>query len=274
MRSLLPVLLAGLVAGLVSWFIVRAERPGPFEAPAGGVALAPAEAPRDDGGLAELLARLERLEEERLVAPQQRQPASPNPAGDPADPSQLAELLARIERLEATVYGGGWRAAAPIDEARELQRARIEALAAAEQDVEARKLKMAEVILDPNATEEEKLSAHRQLRRVEDAYTPGMIDALVNLGQTAQDPDVRASTWTQFDGSTIAPEVLPHLMNAARGDSAYQARREAAETLGNYTEDPGVIALLEDLAQNDPHQEVRERARRTLGEANGSLPSR
>lgn len=121
------------------------------------------------------------------------------------------------------------------------------------------------VILDPASTAEEVVAAHKSIRRIDGAYTPQMIDTLVWFANSDSDDDLRARTWTMFDGRSHLPELVPHLERAARHDEAFQVRREAAETLGNYIDDPAVVTLLKDLARNDPHPEVRDRARRTLG---------
>ena len=118
-------------------------------------------------------------------------------------------------------------------------------------------------ILDPAATVAEVLAAHESLRGVEDAYTPDVVAVLMELGDTHADPEVRGDVWRLFDGRTHLPELVPSLLRAL-GDADFRVRREAAETLGNYADDPVVLAALRRIAESDPSPEVRERALRTL----------
>jgi hypothetical protein len=122
------------------------------------------------------------------------------------------------------------------------------------------------VLLDPFASEAEKVAAHKALRRVEDAYEPGAVQELLIMAQVSSDPDVRADVWTHFDGTTEVPQIVPALVSAIHGESNDAVRVEAVETLGNYLDDPQNRVLLEHLAKNDSAQAVRDRALRTLKE--------
>lgn len=125
---------------------------------------------------------------------------------------------------------------------------------------------MNNVLLDPFASEAEKVAAHKALRRVEDAYAPGSVQELLVMAQVSSDPDVRADVWTHFDGTTDVPQIVPALVSAIHGESNDAVRVEAVETLGNYLDDPQNRMLLKDLAKNDSAQAVRDRALRTLKE--------
>lgn len=247
MRLFVVSVVAGVVGGVVGAWVVVGGR-GPVGA-VGGV---------DPEAAERVAARIDALEAEVASLREElgRGAASLAAVEGPAA-RDVAGLEARIEELEA-------RNRLEVDSAS----ARADGGRTPEAGIEAPRLDPArsafEVILDSSATDAQKLAAHRSLRRVEDAYSPALIDALVDLGRTSPDPDIRASTWTMFDGASHLPELVPSLMDAAMHDMSPAARREAAETLGNYVDDPAVRQLLEQLARDDPSKEVRDRAKRTL----------
>ena len=120
------------------------------------------------------------------------------------------------------------------------------------------------VLLNPNATTPELLAAHATLRSVPGAYTPEMVARLVDLGAHATEARERADVWRQFDGATRLPALVDPLLSALRFDEHHDPREEAAETLAEYLDVPGVREALRFAGDNDPHEEVRRQARGSL----------
>ena len=101
-----------------------------------------------------------------------------------------------------------------------------------------------------------------------------MVADLVQIGLTAIDPEHRADVWRNFDGASHLPALVPHLRDALSNDRDPRARDEAAETLGNYLDDPEVLAALKWSAENDESPRVRQKALRTLNAWNLLLSER
>ena len=128
-----------------------------------------------------------------------------------------------------------------------------------------------QILTSPASSIAEKMTAHKALRGVPDAYTGEMIADLVYIGTYNSDPKIRASVWTNFDGKTLSLELVPHLQNALIYDSDPGVRSEAAETLGNYAFEEGVLDLLRSALSTDQSLEVRRKLKRTLAEWEGQL---
>lgn len=123
-------------------------------------------------------------------------------------------------------------------------------------------------VLDPKATDKDKVKAHEALRYVPDAYTPAMVQELVRIGNSHPDADTRADVWRFFDGRSHIPTLVPHLLQALVQDASEKVRDEASETLGNYLKDPTVLLALRYAAENDASMRVRRKAIRTLRQNN------
>jgi hypothetical protein len=108
------------------------------------------------------------------------------------------------------------------------------------------------------------LRAHEALRGVQDAYSPAMVAALLQIATTNADGQVRADVWRFFDGRSKLPALVAPLVRALQTDSDARAREEAADTLGSYLDDPIVEPALRHAAESDSSDRVREKAQRTL----------
>ena len=231
--------------------------PAPASTPAKSIG------PRLDALEARLALLEAELEESRLAAPV---PSSDRVAVQAAEESTTegsaagADLARRIALLERRLAGVE-RDAEPPSPAEQLAQ-ELERERAREQSI----LDAKRALADASASRDEKLAAHEALRRVPDAYTPGMVADLVHLGANDADPSARADVWRNFDGASHLPELVPHLLRALEGDPDAGPRNEAAETLGNYADDPAVMAALRHAAEHDPSPEVRAKAKRTLAE--------
>ncbi|MEM9801873.1 MAG: HEAT repeat domain-containing protein [Planctomycetota bacterium] len=165
----------------------------------------------------------------------------------------------RIERLEATVASLVAEAQPKAPDTEEMLRRIASRNADNEfvQDSEA-------TILDPAASVEEKMNAWRMLRDSR-SVSDVVIDEMIRIGTTSADPNVRADVWRQADGKYRSTALVTPLLSALASDTSYRVRSEAAETLANYLDEPGVIAALELAASSDSSDEVRSEARDSLG---------
>lgn len=118
-------------------------------------------------------------------------------------------------------------------------------------------------VLDPAASDAEKLDAWRALRDA-DSWGDDVVDEMVRVAQASTDADVRADIWRQADGKDRNARLVGPMIQALRSDPEAKVREEAAETLANYLTEPGVIPALEDAAQNDAKSDVRGQAQRSL----------
>lgn len=118
-------------------------------------------------------------------------------------------------------------------------------------------------LVDESSELDEILQAHADLRKAPDAYTPEMIEILRDIGETHEDPSVRADVWRNFDGTTEVPELVPALLEAM-DDAAEGPRSEAVETLGRYADDLDVLEAIRRAAEHDASEAVRAKAARTL----------
>ena len=119
-------------------------------------------------------------------------------------------------------------------------------------------------ILDPASDEAAKLKAWARLRW-ESEWGDAVLQEMIRVGETSQDEDVRADVWRQADGESRNTLLVGPLIRALQSDPAEKAREEAAETLANYLDEPGVKSALEDAAHNDSDKDVREQASESLG---------
>ena len=99
-----------------------------------------------------------------------------------------------------------------------------------------------------------------------DAYTDEMVHELIRIGESESEASLRADVWRNFDGATNIPDLIKPLLHAVNYDGSDRVRAEAAETLGNYVNDPVVLETLRRIAENDPSVEVRRKALRELSE--------
>lgn len=232
-----------------------------------------AQAPLDVQALEQRLAELERRLDELgpvLVAAEVPSEAAPPSAQrtdltvDSAEQSALDGRIAALERLLAQFESP--ERDSPREKARREQAERLEREEA---------IRTAQSILaNPASPVAEMLVAHETLRRVADAYTPTMVQALVQIGTSDPDSDTRARVWCNFDGSSHLPELVPHLLRALSTDPEPRVRDEASETLGNYLDDPDVLAAVKYAAEFDVSARVRQKAVRTLQESGALVTER
>lgn len=234
---------------------------------------APPREARASGGaqldaLEERVVRLEeQLEQLEQLAEDAGGEVRVSPRTDAKTSASLREVQARLDELEAKLRKPGQRpvAKAPVASAKE-PAPRVLGRVSFVPFSESRgaKAEAKRVILDPAADVVAKIQAHKSLRRVEGAYTPQMIQALIRIGQTHAVAERRANVWTFFDGSTRSDMLIAPLLYALRHDASDLVRAEAAETLGDYTESPAVREALKWHAANDNSKSVRDKARRSV----------
>jgi hypothetical protein len=228
---------------------------------------APGEPPSEEIG--PLASRVGVLEEElsRLRARLEADAMTPAPAparvaaGESDDPraKEAAERLARLElavdglRAAASAHGG----TPPTPPARP----RDGALGAADAK------RMAEMVRDPAATEEQKLAVLGSLRgrRLEDGTDArlSILDDMIQLARTSTQGEARADVWRQLSHVTDARLKQP-LLDALAFDAHPKAREEAAETLADFLPDARVEAALRAAAQDDADARVRRQAVESL----------
>lgn len=117
---------------------------------------------------------------------------------------------------------------------------------------------------NPSATEQERLRALRELRRMGKGAREVVLSEMILLGQTSPSAATRADVWRQLSGVTD-PRLLPPLLTALAHDPDDKTREEAAETLGDFRNRPEARQALEHAARNDASEDVREQARHALG---------
>ncbi|MCB9891633.1 MAG: HEAT repeat domain-containing protein [Planctomycetes bacterium] len=116
---------------------------------------------------------------------------------------------------------------------------------------------------DANADVEQRMRALRHLRGIEGGRSPSVVAAMIHLAQTSQDPEVRADVWRQMSRAKDKQLVAP-MMQAVQSDAHPKVREEAAETLGDFLDEPGVRSILQHVSENDVEEDVRRQARSSL----------
>jgi hypothetical protein len=119
-----------------------------------------------------------------------------------------------------------------------------------------------QVAVNPQASAGDRLAALRVLRAA-NARTSDVVQSMLQLQGSSDDPNVRADIFRQLSGVSD-PAMKPHLINGVLKDADPKVREEAAETMGPFWSDPYVQAALKSAAQNDPDEKVREQAAETL----------
>jgi hypothetical protein len=119
------------------------------------------------------------------------------------------------------------------------------------------------VILDPAASEADKVRAHGELRFKGGEYSAAALGELLRIGAHSVDAQSRADVWRFFNDAYCPPALVGPLQRALACDPAANVREKAAETLGNHLAMPGVPASLT-AALKDPDEGVRAMVARTL----------
>jgi hypothetical protein len=252
--ELFALLLGGtaLILALVPWLL---REPVSVPAPDGRQGL---EELRN--GQADLQQRIEELEAHlrtmQVSNPDQRLPVQP---------AVPADFTARLEALET-------EAAESAAMRRTLERFDLDPglvrLLGAQLTPEGVPLELGELrvqAMDPSLGEQERLQTLRQLRtRGEGARNGEVALALIDMAMRSQDPSVRADVWRQMSGAKD-PALVQPLLQCLAGDLDAEVRHEAAETLGDFKDRPGVRAALEYAMNSDTSEAVRREAQTALG---------
>lgn len=180
---------------------------------------------------------------------------------------RLDDLLRRVARLEAErAQPPSERRPTPQEEA-QAEVERLQRRAARDAERAAGAAPARDRILDPRASETDKLAAWRALRDAgPDAWTDAVVAEMARIGLTSPSAQVRADVWRQADARARSERLVPSLMQALVHDPDASTREEAAETLANYLDSPGVRAALEAAAANDADPNVKRQA---LGSLSG-----
>ena len=224
------------------------------------------------------------------------------PADPGVVPATANELLPRLLELEAKVAALGFAAAVPapavaaersVDPAREPAevvdghaRQRLESLETAVARLQqTNQAARSAVVRDPateagapkktaaehrfaivaaGANEADQLAAWRQLRNLDNAYDDATVAVMVQVGLASKNPETRADVWRQADGRSKHPALAPALMQSLQSDGEARVRDEAAETLENYLDVPGVREALAAAMESDADESVRRQARHSL----------
>ncbi len=186
------------------------------------------EATVEPAAVAALEARIARLEQRAVTPAVVQPPPAPPPAAAPAPAPTAAPA-----------------ATDPASQAQQLQ------------DLHTK-------ILDPRASEEEKVVAWKQLRNRDNAWNDAVVSAMTAIGLNSANAATRADVWRQANGKSTSPLMGEALMLALRNDQDATAREEAAKTLAKYLDQQGVRAVLEQAAQNDLDEKVKNQAKATL----------
>lgn len=211
------------------------------------------------------LARRVAALEQGTAAPDPKAAHVDVPARASADFPDLTALTERLDRLERELAELRRHVATlPVDPAARREPDPTPEERAAQRAVEVRDAKV--TILDPRADEAAKGKAWGALRfGPDDAWNDAIVAEMVRIGLTSTDDAIRADVWRQADGNRTHLALVPALLQALTADAAPGVREEAAETLANYRDNPQVKLALESAAANDPDEDVRDQARRSLG---------
>jgi RNA polymerase sigma factor (sigma-70 family) len=120
------------------------------------------------------------------------------------------------------------------------------------------------IVLNVQAAPAERLAALSALRTA-DARGADVVQAMLQLVQASDDPAIRADIFRQLSGVQDA-NLRPQLVTSLLNDANAKVREEAAETLEGFLDDPEALAALQHAAQNDPDDDVREQAGKTIRE--------
>ncbi|MEM9379519.1 MAG: HEAT repeat domain-containing protein [Planctomycetota bacterium] len=176
-------------------------------------------------------------------------------AATPAPRVEDDRTNARLEALERSIEDLARSEAQPVDPEVAAEALRVERLERRRKAEAAAR----ETILDPSASEADKIDAWRTLRS-SDEWGAGIVEEMIRIGESSPDEETRADVWRQADARDRSDLLVQPLLNALAHDTSAAVRSEAAETLGNYRSVPGVLDALRHAAEFDASEEVREEA--------------
>jgi HEAT repeat protein len=118
--------------------------------------------------------------------------------------------------------------------------------------------------VDLQQTEAARLQALGRLRGAGPGARGGAVaTAAIALVQTSQNAETRAEVWRQMNGAKEAA-LVPQLLASLQTDPDARVRKEAAEALGDYVDQPEVQAALRVASTSDADQTVRRQAEQSL----------
>jgi len=126
--------------------------------------------------------------------------------------------------------------------------------------------KMAELrqkLFDPNATDEERLNALRQMRRGGDQLSDDTIVQSLAMLQSSTNANFRRELLQHLQGSSN-PALKQPLMSMLDTESDQGMREQLVNSLRRFTDDPAVEKKMWDLALNEPNTRVRDQAREAV----------
>ena len=232
------------------------------------VAAGPLASPAKSQDLIDVQRRLAALEAREPAVALRADPGAATSVQRAAVPDpRLDDLLRRVAQLEAQrAQPTSERRPTPLEEA-QAEAERLQRRAARDAERAAGAAPARDKILDPRASESDKLAAWSVLRDAgPDAWTDAVVAEMARIGLTSPSAQVRADVWRQADARARSERLVPSLMQALVHDVDASTREEAAETLANYLDSPGVRAALEAAAANDADPNVKREA---LGSLSG-----
>lgn len=189
-----------------------------------------------------------RVETEERPAP--RDPGPAPVAGTPSPPAgDLRSLEERVARIEEKIAKAeqAWNEFRQSREKTPIDRVALES-----------------TVLDRLKPPEARVSALKKLRwHAPEARTLEVVRSMLDLLRTSEDGAVRAEICRQLSGVEY-PEVAPEMVNRLRSDADEETRKEAAEALLDFIDEPGVLQALEAAKQSDPSEDVRLQAVETI----------
>ncbi len=122
---------------------------------------------------------------------------------------------------------------------------------------------MKQQVLNPNASEADRLQALRILRR-NDERSPEVVASMIQMASTTESPRVRADIFRQMEG-VEDPAFGQTLLQFAANDPNAMVREEAVESMEAFVSDPRYLEALTLIAEQDASDEVRVEAYEVLG---------
>lgn len=126
--------------------------------------------------------------------------------------------------------------------------------------------KMAELrqkLFDPNATDEERLNALRQMRRGGDQLSDDTIVQSLAMLQSSTNANFRRELLQHLQGSSN-PAIKQPLMSMLDTETDQGMREQLVNSLRRFTDDPAVEKKMWDMALNEPNARVRDQAREAV----------
>jgi HEAT repeats len=175
----------------------------------------------------------------------------------PEQGSKIAELQKRVSELEAAVAALRRSASPP----------QLGAEKAPSKDVaEARR-----VILDPRASEKDKLAAMRALRGMkvngQEALSHDLVLSLLDLVDRSEDASARQDVYRNLHRIND-PALRDSMLRSLTSDSSPLVREQCAKDIDTFLPDAAIEAALQSAADADTNERVRSEALKSLAHKN------